>query len=87
MTAASVPIPSQIQGMMLLATISQKWDMLATICLMSLEDITNLDFNDAHDQIIVWYETEQVCEGKGGQQHANKLSTVKQKHSNQHFSN
>jgi hypothetical protein len=51
--------------------------MLATICLMSLEDITNLDFNDAHDQIITQYETEQVHGGKGGQQHTNKLSAVK----------
>jgi hypothetical protein len=38
--------------------------------------------------ILAQYESENVCSGgKGKQQHANKLSTVKQKRGNQNFSN
>jgi hypothetical protein len=40
------------------------------------------------DTILAQYKLENVCfGGKGKQQHANKLFTVKWKHSNQNFSN
>jgi gag-polypeptide of LTR copia-type len=38
MTAASVPIPPQLQGMILLAAMPSKWEMLISICLNSLVD-------------------------------------------------
>jgi hypothetical protein len=88
MTAASVPIPPQLQGMILLAAMPPKWEMLISICLTSLEDVSSLDLRDARDTIVAQFETEQTCGGKGRQQqHANKLSAVKRKHGNQNFSN
>jgi gag-polypeptide of LTR copia-type len=88
MTTASVPIPPQLQGMILLAAMPAKWEMLISICLTSLADVTDLDFKDARDTIVAQFETEQTRGSKGRQQqHANKLSAVKRKRGNQNFSN
>jgi hypothetical protein len=74
--------------MILLAAMPSKWEMLISICLNSLADISDLDLRDTCDTIVTQYETEQMRGGKGKQQqHANKLSAVKWKHGNQNFSN
>jgi hypothetical protein len=47
-----------------------------------------IQLSHVRDAILAQYESENVCSGgKGKQQHANKLSAVKQKCDNQNFSN
>jgi gag-polypeptide of LTR copia-type len=87
LTAASIIIPPQIQAMILLSALPQKWEMLVSIVTQQ-HVLMTIQLSHVRDAILAQYELENVCSsGKGKQQHANKLSAVKQKHSNQSFSN
>jgi gag-polypeptide of LTR copia-type len=87
LTAASIIIPPQIQVMILLSALPQKWKMLVSIVTQQ-HVLTTIQLSHVHDTILAQYKSENVRSGgKGKQQHANKLSAVKWKHSNQNFSN
>jgi hypothetical protein len=73
--------------MILLSALPQKREMLVSIVTQQ-HALTTIQLSHVHDTILAQYESENVRSGgKGKQQHTNKLSTVKQKHGNQNFSN
>jgi hypothetical protein len=87
LTAASIIILPQIQAIILLSALPQKWEMLVSIVTQQYA-LTTIQLSHVCDAILAQYDSENVHSGgKGKQQHANKLSAVKQKHSNQNFSN
>jgi hypothetical protein len=87
LTAASIIIPPQIQAMILLSALPQKWEMLVSIVTQQ-HALTTIQLSHVRDAILAQYESENVRSGgKSKQQHANKLSAVKQKCGNQNFSN
>jgi hypothetical protein len=87
LTATFIIILPQIQVMILLSALPQKWEMLVSIVTQQ-HVLMTIQLSHVCDAILAQYELENVCSsGKGKQQHANKLSAVKQKHSNQNFSN
>ena len=84
---ASIIIPPQIQAMILLSALPQKWEMLVSIVTQQ-HALMTIQLSHVHDAILAQYESENVRSGgKGKQQHANKLSAVKRKRGNQNFSN
>jgi hypothetical protein len=87
LTAASIIILPQIQVMILLSALPQKREMLVSI-MTQPHALTTIQLSHVHDAILAQYELENMHSGgKGKQQHANKLSMVKWKCSNQNFSN
>jgi hypothetical protein len=87
LTAASIIILPQIQVMILLSALPQKWEMLVSIVTQP-HALTTIQLSHVHDAILAQYELENMHSGgKGKQQHANKLSMVKWKCGNQNFSN
>jgi hypothetical protein len=72
--------------MILLSALPQKWKMPVSIVTQQ-HVLTTIQLSHVRDAILAQYELENMCSGgKGKQQHANKLSTVKQKCGNQNFS-
>jgi gag-polypeptide of LTR copia-type len=87
LTAASIIILPQIQAMILLSALPQKWEMLVSI-VTQRHALMTTQLSHVHDAILAQYKLENVRSGgKGKQQHANKLSAVKWKRSNWNFSN
>jgi hypothetical protein len=87
LTATSIIILPQIQVMILLSALPQKWEMLVSIVTQQ-HALMTIQLSHVHDAILAQYELENVRSGgKGKQQHTNKLSAVKRKHGNQNFSN
>jgi hypothetical protein len=87
LTAASIIILPQIQAMILLSALPQKWEMLVSIVTQQ-HALMTIQLSHVRDTILTQYKSENVCSGgKGKQQHTNKLSAVKWKHGNQNFSN
>ena len=87
LTAASIIILPQIQAMIFLSALPQKWEMLVSTVTQQ-HALTTIQLSHVCGAILAHYESENVHSGgMGKQQHANKLSTVKQKCSNQNFSN
>jgi hypothetical protein len=87
-----VTVPEQIQAMMLLSALPQKWEMLVSIVTQQA-DLNKIKFLDIHNAILTQYQSESV-HGKPGQRNngnnhghqANKLSAVHHKHDNPNFS-
>jgi gag-polypeptide of LTR copia-type len=87
LTAISIIILPQIQAMILLSALPQKWEMLVSIVTQQ-HMLMTIQLSHVRDAILAQYESENMHSGgKGKQQHANKLSAVKQKCGNQKFSN
>ncbi|KAF8464533.1 hypothetical protein DFH94DRAFT_699158 [Russula ochroleuca] len=87
--ASSIPVPEQLQAMILLAAMPPKWEMLVAI-IMQNYDLADIELKHVHETILAQYELEVTRHGKpkGNKPHdANKLSTIKQKHGNPNFSN
>jgi hypothetical protein len=92
LSKAKVTIPEQIQAMMLLSALPQKWEMLVSIVTQQ-QDLNKIKFLDIHNTILTQFQSESV-RGKQGQhnngnnrsQQANKLSAVRCKHDNPNFS-
>jgi hypothetical protein len=85
--ATFIIIPPQIQVMILLSALPQKWKMLVSIVTQQ-HALTTIQLSHVCDTILAQYELENMHSGgKGKQQHVNKLSAIKWKHGNQNFSN
>jgi transposase InsO family protein len=88
-TASSIPIPEQLQAMILLAAMPPKWEMLIAIITQNY-DLADIELKHVCETILAQYESEVTRHGKpkGNKPHdANKLSAVKQKRGNPNFSN
>jgi len=80
MSSAEVAIPQQLQVMIALAALPQKWEMLVLIVTEDTE-LQDLDLSNVHIAVLGQYQSETVCHGSG-KHNANKISAVKCKHSN-----
>jgi hypothetical protein len=66
LTAASIIIPPQIQAMILLSALPQKWEMLMSI--VTQHALTMIQLSHVRDAILAQYELENVCSGGKGKQ-------------------
>ena len=85
MFTADVEVPTQLQVMITLATLPQKWEMLISIITGNVE-MSDLDLGEVHDAIITQFQTDSVCHSSN-KHNANKISVVKCKHSNSNWHN
>ncbi|HXB11436.1 MAG TPA: hypothetical protein VNZ45_05585, partial [Bacteroidia bacterium] len=85
LSGAKMIIPPQMQAMILLAALPQKWDLIVSIVTTN-NDLDDLEFSDARDAILSQYDADSI-RGKGKQHHANKLSAIKRKRGDPNFSN
>src|SRR5216683_2861632 len=80
MSSAEVAVPPQLQAMIALAALPQKWEMLVSIVTGDIE-LQDLDLGDVRTAVIGPYQSETVCHSSG-KHNANKISAVKCKCSN-----
>jgi hypothetical protein len=75
MKAADVEIPPQLQAMIALAALPQKWEMLISV-ITGNNEMANLDLSEVRTAVITQFQADTVRHGS--QKHnANKISTVK----------
>ena len=80
MKAADVKIPSQLQAMITLATLPQKWKILISVVTDACE-MANLDLGEVHDAVMPQFQADSIHHSSH-KHNANKISTVKCKCSN-----
>jgi hypothetical protein len=85
MSAANVPVPLQLQVMIALAALPQKWKMLISIVTGDVE-MSNLDLGKVHEAVITQFQVDSVCHGSN-KHNANKISAVKCKHGDPNWCN
>ena len=85
MSAVDVEVPPQLQAMIALAALPQKWEMLISIVTGDIE-MSNLDLGKVCDTIITQFQVDSVRHGSN-EHNTNKISTVKHKHSNPNWHN
>ena len=83
--AANVAVPSQLQVMIALTALSQKWEMLISI-ITGDNTREDLILSDVHTIVIMQFQVDSVCHGSG-KHNANKISVVKHKHGNLNWHN
>ena len=85
MQGAGVIIPKQLQVIIMLTALPQKWEMLVSIVTRDT-DLEDLNLSDICNAVIGQYQSESICYGSG-KQNANKISVVKCKHSDLNWQN
>jgi hypothetical protein len=80
-----VEVPTQLQVIITLATLPQKWEMLISIITGNVE-MSDLDLGEVCDAIITQFQTDSVCHGSN-KHNANKISAVKCKRSDSNWHN
>ena len=85
MKAADVAVPAQLQAMITLATLPQKWEMLISV-ITGDNNLEDLELSDMHTAVIMQFQVDSVHHGSG-KHNANKISTVKRKHSDPNWQN
>ncbi len=78
MSSAEVAVPPQLQAMIALAALPQKWEMLVSIVTGDTE-LQDLDLGDVCTTVIGQYQSETVHHSTG-KHNADKISAVKRKH-------
>jgi hypothetical protein len=74
MSAADVEVPAQLQVMIALATLPQKWEMLISVITGDVE-MSDLDLGEVCDTIITQFQVDSVHHGSN-KHNANKISAV-----------
>jgi hypothetical protein len=77
MNAADIAIPPQLQAMIALAALPQKWEMLISV-VTGDNPLEDLILSDVCTVVIMQYQADSVHHGPK-QHNANKISTVKRK--------
>jgi hypothetical protein len=77
MKATDVKIPPQLQAMIALATLPQKWEMLISIVTSNIK-MVDLDLSKVCNAVITQYQVDSVCYSSN-KHNTNKISTVKHK--------
>jgi hypothetical protein len=85
MSAVDVEVPPQLQAMIALATLPQKWEMLISVVTGDIE-MSDLDSGKVRDAIITQFQVDSVCHGLN-KHNANKISVVKCKHGDPNWRN
>ncbi len=77
MSSADITVPQQLQAMIALATLPQKWEMLVLIVTGDTE-LQDLDLSDVHTAVLGQYQSETVHHSSG-KHNTSKISVVKHK--------
>jgi hypothetical protein len=85
MKAANITIPSQLQAMIALAALSQKWEMLISV-VTGDNPLEDLILSNMRTAVIMQFQVDSVCH-RSKQHNANKISIVKCKHSDPNWHN
>jgi len=85
MKAADVAIPPQLQAMIALAALPQKWEMLISV-VTGDNPLEDLILSDVRSAVITQFQVDSVRYGSK-QHNANKISTVKRKHGDPNWHN
>jgi hypothetical protein len=85
MFTADVAVPPQLQAMITLAALPQKWEMLISIVTGDIE-MTDLDLGEVPSAIITQFQADFVRHSSN-KHNANKISTVKCKHGDPNWHN
>jgi hypothetical protein len=85
MSPADVEVPIQLQAMITLAALPQKWEMLISVITGNVE-MSDLDLGEVRDAVIMQFQADSVCHGLN-KHNANKISVVKRKHGNPNWCN
>jgi len=85
MSAVEVEVPHQLQAMIALAALPQKWEMLITIITGDVE-MSRLCLSDVCDTVITQFQVDSVHHGSN-KHNANKISVVKCKRGDPNWHN
>jgi hypothetical protein len=85
MKAAGVAVPSQLQAMIALAALPQKWEMLISV-ITSNNNLEDLELSNVRTVVITQFQVDSVCHGSG-KHNTNKISMVKRKRGNPNWQN
>jgi len=85
MKAADVAVPPQLQAMIALAPLPQKWEMLISV-VTGDNPLEDLILSDVRTAVIMQFQADSVHYGSK-QHNANKISMVKRKHGNPNWHN
>jgi len=85
MKAADVAVPPQLQAMITLTALPQKWEMLISV-ITGDNPLEDLILSDVHTVVIMQFQVDSVHYGSK-QHNANKISTVKHKRGNPNWHN
>jgi hypothetical protein len=77
MKAANVAVPPQLQAMIALATLPQKWEMLISV-ITGDNNLEDLELSDVRTVVITQFQADSVLHGSS-KHNANKISVVKRK--------
>jgi len=85
MKAANIAVPPQLQVMITLAALPQKWEMLISI-VTGNNTLKDLILSNVCTVVIMQFQADSICHGSK-QHNANKISTVKCKCSDLNWCN
>jgi len=85
MSATDVKVPNQLQAMIALAALPQKWEMLISVITGDIE-MLDLDLSKVCTVVITQFQADSVCHSSS-KHNANKISTVKRKHGDPNWCN
>jgi len=85
MKAAGVAVPPQLQAMIALAALPQKWEMLISV-FTGDNPLEDLILSDVRTAVITQFQVDSVRYGSK-QHNANKISAVKRKHGDPNWCN
>ena len=85
MSAADIEVPNQLQAMIALAALPQKWEMLISVITGNIE-MLDLDLSKVHTAVITQYQVDSVRHSSN-KHNANKISVVKRKYGNPNWCN
>jgi hypothetical protein len=85
MKAADIAVPPQLQAMITLAALPQKWEMLISV-ITGDNPLEDLILSDVRTAVIMQFQVDSVCYGSK-QHNANKISAVKRKRSDPNWRN
>jgi len=85
MSAGDVEVPLQLQAIIALATLLQKWEMLISIITGDIE-MSDLDLGKVRDTIITQFQVDSVHHSSN-KHNTNKISMVKHKRGDPNWCN
>ena len=85
MSTADIEVPPQLQAMIALAALPQKWEMLISVVTSDIE-MSDLDLGEVRDAVITQFQADSVCHGSN-KHNANKISAVKRKRGDPNWHN
>ena len=85
MSAADIAVPPQLQAVIALAALPQKWEMLISIITGDVE-MESLDLGEVCDAVITQFQADSIRHSSN-KHNTNKISTVKHKRGDPNWHN